>query len=449
MRGVIALCLTVLFASSTMASADDLARAEGLLERKDYAGAESVLREILRAEPRNARAHGNLALALMPQRKLREAVDEGRLAAAIEPESPQARYIYGMTLRAADRGADAQREFAKASALAPDAVGPLDALAEAYAAAGDDRAIGAYERLVSLAPTKSRYRLALADSLWRAGQAEKGNAVAAAAVDAFDGDAPLRTAYGIALFDQQRFADAAVQLARASELGDRGAETLGLLGDALWQAGRTAEAETALRFAVARHPDSSALRLELGQLLLSLGKGAAARAELEEAARLAPRDAAIAFQLGRALEAAGAPADAEAAYRRAIELSPNLAAPRYALGTLLVRQGRRKEGEEQLALHHTLYARASQRIFEAQSSHGAIQLAESQISRGQAGQALALLDGFPESADLLRARAQALSGLGRHEEAVAALERARELEPDAARLRTLLAAERARVAKTP
>jgi len=135
--------------------------------------------------------------------------------------------------------------------------------------------------------------------------------------------------------------------------------------------------------------------------------------------------------------------------RRAIELSPNLAAPRYALGTLLVRQGRRKEGEEQLALHHTLYARASQRIFEAQSSHGAIQLAESQISRGQAGQALALLDGFPESADLLRARAQALSGLGRHEEAVAALERARELEPDAARLRTLLAAERARVAKTP
>ena len=109
MRGVIALCLTVLFASSTMASADDLARAEGLLERKDYAGAESVLREILRAEPRNARAHGNLALALMPQRKLREAVDEGRLAATIEPESPQARYIYGMTLRAADRGDDAQR----------------------------------------------------------------------------------------------------------------------------------------------------------------------------------------------------------------------------------------------------------------------------------------------------------------------------------------------------
>src|SRR5262245_60396247 len=76
--------------------ADDLARAEALLGRKDYAAAESLLREVVKTEPRNARAHGNLALALMPQRKVREAVDEGRLAAAFEPESPQARYIYGL-----------------------------------------------------------------------------------------------------------------------------------------------------------------------------------------------------------------------------------------------------------------------------------------------------------------------------------------------------------------
>jgi len=437
--------------ASTSPTPDDLARAEALLARKDYGGAETLLREILRAEPRNVRAHGNLALALLPQGKARtrEAVDEGRLAAAFAPESPEARYIYGLTLRAAGRFPEATHEFAKASALAPDAIGPLDALAEAYVAAGDDRAIAAYERLQTLEPARSRYSLALAGYLWSVGQTERGNAAAAAGLQKFPGDAALRASYGMALFDQQRFVDAADELARARDLGTRDAETLGLLGDALWQAGRPADAEVALRYAVAQHSDSAALRLELGELLLSQGDAEASREQLEEAARLSPLDGTTAFQLGRAREAAGAASDAEAAYRKALELSPHLASPRYALGTLLVREGRRKEGEEQLALHRASYTKAAKTIFEEQSRHGEIQLAESEIAQGQPARALARLDGFPEGVDVLRTRAQALSRLGRHEEAIAALERARELKPDATGLRTLLSAERARVSKAP
>ena len=447
MQGVAALWLVVSLASSSPDSPDDLARAEKLLGRRDYAAAEALLREIIRAQPQSARAHGNLALALLPQRKVREAVDEGRLAVSASPQSPEGHYIYGLALQAAGRRDDAIREFGKASALAPEAPGPLEALADAYSATGDGRAAGVYEKLIAVQPSNPLHRLGLAQNQWSSGHEAQGNATADAALERFPGDAGLHAAYGVALFDQQRYVDAAAQLARARELGARDEMTLGLLGDALWQAGRNEDAEEALRFAVAQQPDSASLRLGLGQLLLSQGAADASRSQLEEAARLAPHDSAIAFQLGRAREAAGAPAEAEAAYRRALELAPSLASPRYALGTLLVRQGRRKEGEEELARHHALYAKAAKTIFAEQSRRGEIQLAEAEIARGQAVPALARLEGFPEGVDVLRIRARALSKLGRHEEAVAALERARELKPEDGRLLTLLEDERARVPK--
>ena len=446
MRGVAALWLSVLLASTPPAP-DDLARAEALLARKDYSGAEALLREIVRAEPRNVRAHGNLALALLPQgrARMREAVDEGRLAAALAPESPEARYIYGLTLRAAGRPPEALREFAKASSLAPDALGPLDALAEAYAAAGDDRAIAAYERLQTLQPARSRYPLALAGYLWSVGQTERGNAAAAAAVEKFPNDAALRERYGKALFEQQRYVDAAGELARARALGVRDAETLAVLGDSLAQAGRVDGARAALEDAVREHPDSAPLLFDLGRLDLSRGEGETARRGLARAAELAPQDASIRFQLGRAEEAVGRLDEAEASYRRALELSPNLASPRYALGRLLVRRGRREEGEKELGVYRAQYAKAARAQSEAEARRGEILLAEAELSRGQTADALARLESLPEGAEVLEGRARALSRLNRHREAVQALERARELRPDDVRLQTLLAAERAKL----
>ena len=448
-RSIPALWLAVSIGVATPPTPEDLARAEHLLGQKSYAAAETLLRDIVRADPKNARAHGNLALALLPQRKIREAVDEGRLAAAYAPESAQARFIYGLALRAAGRPADAAREFAKANALQPNEVGPLDALADAYAATGDERAAAAYERLLELDPGRSGPPLAFASYLWEAGKDERANSIAAAAVEKFPDDGPLRAAYGYALLEQQRFVDAAGELSRARDLGLGNTQTLGALGSALWQAGRTDDAEAAFEAAVRQHPDAVALRLELGRLRLSLGKGEAALRELEPASRLAPADAAVRFQLGRGYEAVGRLDEAEAAYRKAMEMSPNLASPRYALGRLLVRRGRREEGEKELEVYRTLYARAAHAQFEAESRRGEILLAESELSRGEPAAALARLESLPEGAEVLKGRARALSRLDRHAEAVQALERARELKPDDARIQALLAAEGARVREKP
>jgi len=53
----------------TVPADEALLQAEKLLGQKKYAEAETSLREILRTDPSNARAHGNLALALLSSRR--------------------------------------------------------------------------------------------------------------------------------------------------------------------------------------------------------------------------------------------------------------------------------------------------------------------------------------------------------------------------------------------
>jgi Flp pilus assembly protein TadD len=446
--------VAVLWLAASVAAAPSptpgaLARAEGLLGRKDYAGAEVLLREILRSEPSNARAQGNLALALLSQRKTREAVDAGRLAAAYAPKSAEARYIYGVALRAAGQSADAAREFRQAVELRPDAIGPLDALAEAYAATGDERAAAVYERLIVLEPAGRGHRMGLAEHLWSLGKNEQGNEAAARAVRDFPDYAELYAVYGRALFDQQRFADAAAQLSRAQRLGVTDAETLRLRANALSLAGRADEAKTAFQEAVLQHPDSGALHLDLGRLYLSLAEAEPARRELEEAARLAPGDATTQFQLGRAFEATGQLAEAETAYRKAVALAPQLASPHYALGRLLVREGQREEGQKELEVYRVIYERAARIQYETESRRGEILLAEAELARGESAAALKRFESLPEGVDVLTGRAKALSYLNRHREAVRVLERARDLQPDDPRIQVFLATERARSQEKP
>ncbi len=436
--------VALLVAALVAAGPDPLAEAEKLLEAKDYKGAELVLRELLRHDPSSARAHGNLALALLSRRNFAEAVDEGRLAAAFAPSTPEARYIYGMTLRAAGRPLEAARELERADTLKPGQAGVVAALAEAWAAAGDERAGAAYEKLIVLAGDDPAAPMGLAEYDWSVGRAEAGNAAAAKGLERFPSSAELHQAFGRALFEQERFADAARELGRARDLGAADPGTFLLWANALARTGDAAGAELAFEAGLERHPSSAALLQDAGRLSLAAGDPARALTRLSEAARVAPGDAAIQLDLGRALEAAGRKADAEAAYRLAVALSPQLASPHYALGTLLVRTGRREEGQRELAAHQSLYERAS-RLSEEQNARTAeMALAWSEVNTGHAASALVRFSSMPETPDVLLGRATALSRLKRHAEAVRALERARQLSPENLRIQTMLAAERAR-----
>ncbi|MFY9549929.1 MAG: tetratricopeptide repeat protein, partial [Thermoanaerobaculia bacterium] len=156
----------------------------------------------------------------------------------------------------------------------------------------------------------------------------------------------------------------------------------------------------------------------------------------------------IQLDYGRALESLGRFPEAEAAYRRAVQRSPNLPRGHYALGRLLLRQGRKNEGDAELSIHRSLYERGLKKVSEADARAAESALGWADLHKGKAEAALARFTSLPESPDTLLGRAEALSRLNRHAEAVRTLERARTLAPEDRRVERLLAAERLRAEET-
>ncbi len=441
----------LLAALAALASPDPLADAEKLLERRDYRGAEIALREILRTDPSNARAHGNLALVLIEQKKTREAIDEARLAVAFGPGEPEARYIYGWALLSGGRPVEAARELEKAVAARPNSAPALSALAEAYTATSNPRAPEVLQKLIVLEPGVAGHRAALAELYWSEETFAGGNRVAEEAVVAIPASADLKVRYGRALVRQGRFLDAVGQLEAARGLGASGEAFLLLLASAHREGGHPEDAEKVLRTAARDFPSSAHIRGDYGRLLLASGRAEEALVEIREASRLDPRDASLQLALGRAFESTSRPDEAEAAYREAIRLSPRLAPAHDALGRLLRTRGRTEEAEGELATHRELSDRGVERGSASEARSGELALAQARLREGQPAEALAIFRSLPASANSLLGAAEALSRLGRHAEAVRTLEKARALAPEDERIGPRLAAERSRAgeAKVP
>jgi Flp pilus assembly protein TadD len=443
-----ALLLTAFLAPSPLPSptpsTSALELGELFLQHKQYAKAETALKRAVDADPTSARAHGNLALALLRQDKVRDAVNEGRLAAAFGPDSPEARYIYGLTLSADGKPVEAARQYETAAALKPGEAAPLYALAPAYAAAEDARTVPTYEKLIALKPADPRPRAELAEYLWRTSQNDQANAVMMEAVAAFPDNANLALRYGRALAQQEKLDDAIVALETARRLGQADARSLSLLATAYERAGRLEQARATLTAAVEAHPEDAVVQHDLGRLWLAEGKSEGAFAHLEKAALAQPGVAVFQLDYGRALEALGKLEAAEQAYRRATTLAPNLPGAHYALGRLLQRQGKKDEAEKELAIHHSLYERGRKLVSAADVQDAASSYAWAELNHGKPNDALLRFKALPESPDSLRGQALALQRLGRNAEAVRALERAHALAPDDARIELLLATERSR-----
>ena len=113
-----------------------------------------------------------------------------------------------------------------------------------------------------------------------------------------------------------------------------------MLGWALWQQDKAAEAKAALETAVKLDPDLADARNYLGSLLMGTGGATAAEREFREAVRINPGGRGVPRQTRRRCwHPAGS--DAEAAYqaKAAVEADPEFAAARLLLGQLLLASG--------------------------------------------------------------------------------------------------------------
>lgn len=201
-----------------------------------------------------------------------------------------------------------------------------------------------------------------------------------------------------------------------------------------YRAGRFTEVAASLDAHLAAAPGDHAVWFSLGQARYRQGQFGAAVEAYREALRLAPDQADYVADLGTALKADGRQGEAEAMLREARRRVPANPLPAMALAGLLL--GQRRLGEAE-GLYRTLIS--------ADPVHaGAVEaLATVLLAESRPGEAVAVIEAYlalrPDDEKLEALFATALSNhgnalgrLGRHDEAVAAHERAIAAQPQSA-----------------
>jgi predicted O-linked N-acetylglucosamine transferase (SPINDLY family) len=203
------------------------------------------------------------------------------------------------------------------------------------------------------------------------------------------------------------------------------ADALGLLGQLLLQTRRGSEGIEMLKRAVAGKPGEPAFHAALGQALAESGDLDGAILAQRRAAELAPRVAAFHYNLAVSLKSRGRIEEAMASLQSAIRLQPGMAQAHNNLGNILKALGRIDEAI--MAFEAALRAAPDDplalcNLGSAWKDAGNMEHAESNYRA-----AIRLRPGFAEAWNNL---ADVFLLTARHDEALDASRRARELAPD-------------------
>ncbi len=317
------------------------------LQAGDYAGAEKSFREVLRREPQNLGALGNLGVIYSRQNLPAQAVGVYQRALKITPNEPGLLLNLGLALLKLDDYAGAKPLFARLIPMA----GPRQAQAKELLAVCQLNTGQVAEATALLEELNAQPQPSpgVSHSLALAYVKAKDTAKAQAVVDQLMARLPSAQAhylegrvwYDAALFDKaldsyqkalaanpeltglqlelgktqvslRNYAEAEAHLRKA--LADVEAEYF--LGALLVQQGRHEEGVAHLMAVKKARPDLWGTSYYLGKAQLSLGKPALALPLLQEAARRAPNEAPVQYQLARTLQALGRKAEAAQAFAR-------------------------------------------------------------------------------------------------------------------------------------
>jgi tetratricopeptide (TPR) repeat protein len=356
----------------------DLARAARSAVEDPPDRARSAVQALVSSRPRDIDA-----LVLSGELELRRSDAQAAVAAwkAVGAVEKSARSAFGLARAAHAAGDTSAAEAALKDALAqnPAHVGAKILLARLAAPTREGESIKALEALTAAPTRASRDEIVLAETLL--------------------GDIHLA---------RSRISLAEAAYGRALALRPAAPGALAGLGEALFRAGRYAEALAKFETGAQSTPDEPVLKVGAAKSKLMLERIEEATGALAAIVQARPLDAAAALWYGRALEAGGARDRAAAVYRTAISeapAGPDIVDVTIALAMLLSQDGQAEEAQKVLAT-------ARERL--------------------------------PESASLRRAIGEVALGQNRHADAIKEFRRALELDKDdlAARFRLGVALRR-------
>jgi tetratricopeptide (TPR) repeat protein len=288
-----------------------LAKAEALIQKQDYAGAEPLLRKLLEGDagndPANYVAWFELGFVENGLGKRDESIAAYRKSVAAKPDVFESNLNLGLQLAKAGQPEAAQYLLA-ATQLKPTshvAEGHARAwisLAHVLEASKPDEALAAYRQAAVLQPKDPEPHLAA----------------------------------GLLFEKQGKFADAESEYKQALALGPS-SDALTGLANIYMRGHRLPEAEAELKKLVAAHPEQADARIQLGRVLAADGKFDEAIAELQEGEKLAPSDISLQRDLADLYVIAKKYDQAEAAYRGLLAGSPKDPALHQSLGQTLLK----------------------------------------------------------------------------------------------------------------
>jgi tetratricopeptide (TPR) repeat protein len=296
----------------------ELTKAEELIQKKDYASAEPLLRQVVNGDPTNYEAWFDLGFAENGMGRVNDSIAAYRKSVAAKPDVFESNLNLGLQLAKSGQP-DAEQFLRAATQLKPTshvAEGQARAwlsLARVLEAANPDDAIAAYHHAAELQPKDPEPHLAA----------------------------------GLLLEKEDKFADAEEQYKQALVLDASASDAVTGLANIYMRGRRFPEAETELRKLVAAHPDEAAARIQLGRVLAAEDKNEDAIAELEAGAKLAPADISLRRDLADLYVLAKKNDQAEVAYRKLLAANPNDAALHQSLGKALLEQKKFADAEKE------------------------------------------------------------------------------------------------------
>jgi len=373
--------------------------------RGAIADAKRLYASVLRIDPTNAAAHGNLAIIAAQQGDLVGAERLIRREIELRPDYPASHNNLGSVLQQQGRLADA---------------------------------IAAHRHAIKFKPNYAEAYLALGNALKQQGSLDQAMEAYGSAIKARPDYAEAHNNIGVLLQARGRFDEAASAYREAVALSPVYAEAHFNLGVVLHQKHELDAAETSYRRVMSLHPGIAVVHNNLGTVLKDQGRFDLALAAFDDAVRLQPDYVEAFYNRATVLQQQARLEDALAAYGEAIRLRSDYTEAINNAGIVLQELGRVGDAV-------ALYGRLLQRMpadTDACNNMGTALLAGGRSKEAQAAfeQALAHRPDFPEAAyNLGNARRE----LGDLAGAIAAYQTALKLRPDYADAFSQLAHHRA------
>jgi Flp pilus assembly protein TadD len=302
----------------------EIAQAEDAIQKNDFTGAETLLKEALDKDPKNYQAWFDLGFVLNHLGRVEDSIHAYRQSVAAKPDVFETNLNLGLML-ARFNSPEAERFLRAATTLKPTGHSADEhveegqarawlALAHLLESTKPDDALQAYSKASELTPKDPEPHLSA----------------------------------GLLHERQKEFSDAEAEYKQVLALDPHSTEAAIGLTNIYMKSGRLGDAEPLLRRMAAERSDDAGIHLQLGRVLAAQGKKDDAIAEMQTALKLTPNDSEAQRELVDLLTSTGKNDQAETVYRALVAAHPDDAELHRGLGQALLRQKKFPEAQQEL-----------------------------------------------------------------------------------------------------